>query len=143
VTICVASKDSRQQTTGKRCRKKLLYVVWKVWLTPTGIREMCHKRFGIETSYRQMNEARIRTCTRDPSQRLLFVGIALALREVWVWLHFALAEGNWNDEPQLSLELLRFNEMLLWITQVVQHLLRTDQNAEIDRETNQRLVATC
>jgi len=39
-----------------------------------------------------MNEARIRTCTRDPRQRLLFVGIALVLRNVWVWLHFKLAK---------------------------------------------------
>ena len=142
VTICVASKDSRQKKTGKRRRKKLLYVVWKVRLTPPDIRETYRKRFGIETSYRQMNEARIRTCTRDPSQRLLFVGIALVLRNVWVWLHFTLAKGKWNDEPQLFLELLRFNEMLLWITQVVQRLLRADQTPGIDRETYQRLTAT-
>jgi putative transposase len=142
MTICVASKDSRQKKTGKGQRKKLLYVVWKVRLTPPGIRETYRKRFGIETSYRQMNEARIRTCTRDPSQRLLFVGIALVLRNVWVWLHFTLAKGKWNDEPQLFLELLRFNEMLLWITQVVQRLLRADQNPGIDRETYQRLTAT-
>ena len=81
-------------SAGKRRRKKLLYVVWKVRLTPPGIRETYRKRFGIETSYRQMNEARIRTCTRDPSQRLLFVGIALVLRNVWVWLHFTLAKGK-------------------------------------------------
>jgi hypothetical protein len=143
VTICVASKDSRQKKTGKRRRKKLLYVVWKVRLTPPDIRETYRKRFGIETSYRQMNEARIRTCTRDPSQRLLFVGIALVLRNVWVWLHFMLAKGKWNDEPQLFLELLRFNEMLLWITQVVQRLLRADQKPGIDLETYQRLTANC
>jgi len=141
VTICVASKDSRRKKTGKRRRKKLLYVVWKVRLTPTDIRETYRKRFGIETSYRQMNEARIRTCTRDPSQRLLFVGIALVLRNVWVWLHFMLAKGKWNDEPRLFLELLRFNEMLLWITQVVQRLLRADQTPGIHRETYQRLMA--
>ena len=111
-------------------------------LTPPDIRETYRKRFGIETSYRQMNEARIRTCTRDPSQRLLFVGIALVLRNVWVWLHFTLAKGKWNDEPQLFLELLRFNEMLLWIIQVVQRLLHADQNPGIDRETYQRLTAT-
>lgn len=142
VTICVASKDYRHKKTGKRRRKKLLYAVWKVRLTPRDIRETYRKRFGIETSYRQMNEARIRTCTRDPGQRLLFVGIALVLRNVWVWLHFTLAKGKWNDEPQLFLELLRFNEMLLWITQVVQRLLHADEKPGIDLETYQRLTAT-
>jgi len=141
VTICVASKSYTHEKTGKRRCKKLLYAVWKVRLTWQDIRETYRKRFGIETSYRQMNEARIRTCTRDPLQRLLFVGIALVLRNVWVWLHFKLAKGKWNDEPRLFLELLRFNEMLLWITQVVQRLLRADQTQGIDRETYQRVTA--
>ena len=141
VTICVASKGYTDKKTGKPRRKKLLYGVWKVRLTPQDIRETYRKRFGIETTYRQMNEARIRTCTRDPGQRLLFVGVALVLRNVWVWLHFTLAKGKWNEEPQLFLELLRFNEMLLWITQVVQRLLRADKSQGIDRETYQRLAA--
>ena len=141
VTICVASKDYRHNKTKKRHRKKLLYVVYKVRLTPCDIRERYRQRFGIETSYRQMNEARIRTCTRDPRQRLLFVGVALVLRNVWVWLHFKLAKGKWSPEPRLFLELLRFQEMLLWITQVVQRLLRADQNQGIDLETYYRVTA--
>jgi putative transposase len=140
LTICVAHKNYLYEKTGKRRRKKLLYAVWKVRRTPREIRETYRKRFGIETSYRQMNEARVRTSTRDPRQRLLFVGIALVLRNVWVWLHFRLAKRKGNDEPQLFLELLRFKEMLLWITQVVQRLLRADQNPGIHRATYQRLT---
>ena len=140
VTICVASKSYTHKKTGKRRTKKLLYVVWKVRLTPPEIRETYRKRFGIETSYRQMNEARIKTCTRDPSQRLLFVGIALVLRNVWVWLHFKLAKGKWNDPPRLFLELLRFREMLLWISQVIGTSLGSDQRQGIDREAYQRLM---
>ncbi len=79
VTICVASKSYTHKKTGQRRSKKLMYVIWKVRQTPRAIRQMYRTRFGIETSYRQMNEARIRTCTRDPRLRLLFVGIALGL----------------------------------------------------------------
>lgn len=139
VTICVASKRYTDNKTGRRRCKKLLHAVWKVRLTPDDIRELYRKRFGIETSYRQMNEARIRTCTRDPGQRLLFVGIALVLRNVWVWLHFKLAKGKWSDEPELFLQLLRFREMLLWISQVVGRLLGAGQKQGIDWQTYQRL----
>ena len=66
VTICVASKDYTVEKTGERRRKKLLYALWKVRRTWRDIRELYRKRFGIETSYRQMNEARIKTCTRNP-----------------------------------------------------------------------------
>jgi hypothetical protein len=141
LTICVASKQYRHEKTGKRRRKKLLYAVQRIRLTPREIRETYRKRFGIETSYRQMNEARIKTSTRDPAQRLLFVGIALVLRNVWVWLHFQWAKGKWSAEPQLFLELLRFSEFLLWITQVVQRLLGADQNRGIDYETYERVTA--
>ena len=82
----------------------MLHAVWKVRLTPKQIREIYRKRFGIETSYRQMNEARIKTCTRDPGQRLLFVGIALVLRNVWVWLHFQMAKGKRSPAPQIFLK---------------------------------------
>jgi IS4 transposase len=33
------------------------------------------QRFGIETSYRQLNEARIKTCTRNPKVRFFFVAL--------------------------------------------------------------------
>ena len=46
-----------------------------------------------------MNEVHIRTRIRDSRQRLLFVGIALVLRNVWVWLHLKLAKGKWDEEP--------------------------------------------
>jgi hypothetical protein len=62
---------------------------------------------------------------------------------VWVWLHFTLAKGKWNCEPQLFLELLRFREMLLWVTHVVGRLLGADQHQGIDvKPTNDLLPTT-
>lgn len=43
-------------------------------------------RFGIETSYRQLNQGRGTTTAKDAAYRLLLVGVALLLRQVWVWL---------------------------------------------------------
>ena len=140
VTICVASKRYTHKKTGKRRTKKLMYVVWKVRLSPRAIREMYRKRFGIETSYRQMHEARIKTCARDPKLRLLYVGIALVLRNIWVWLHFKLAKGKWSEEPQLFLELLRFREMLRWIDQVIGKILHADEKQGIEYEEYWRLT---
>jgi putative transposase len=142
LVICVATKEYLHRKTGQRRRKTHLYAVSKVRRTPGEIYELYRKRFGIETSYRQMNEARIRTCTRSPRERLLFVGIALVLRNVWVWLHFRLAKRKWSEEPQLFLELLRFRKMLLWIAQVIGQLLGADRKPGIDYETYQRLTAT-
>jgi len=141
VTICVASKDYVKEKTNKKGRKKLLYAIWKIRRTWREIREIYRKRFGIEATYRQMNEARIKTCTRDPRIRLLFVGIALVLRNVWVWIHFRFARDKYTEEPQLFLELLRFKEMLLWITEVVQRMLGAEKTKGLDYQTYERLTS--
>jgi hypothetical protein len=48
-------------------------------------------RFGIESSYRLMNQARARTSSRDAARRFLLVGIAFMLVNLWVYLNwFAL-----------------------------------------------------
>jgi hypothetical protein len=141
VKICVATKDYLHEKTNRKRRKKLLYAISRVRGTWRDIREIYRKRFGIEATYRQMNEARIKTCARDPRLRLLFAAIALVLRNVWVWIHFRLAKGKYNEEPLLFLELLRFEEMLLWITQVVQQLLGADKTKGLDYQTYERVTS--
>jgi len=140
VQICVAAKSYVHRKTGKRHRKKQLYAVRKVAGSPRMIWETYRKRFGIETSFRQMNQGRIRTCTRDPKQRLLFVGIALVLRNVWVWLHFRFAKRKYLLEPEVFLELLRFREMLDWITQIVQRNLGADKIEGLDVQKFERVT---
>ena len=50
--------------------------------------EEIRSRFGIETSHRQMHEARARTASRSPVLRYFFVGMGFILRNVWIYLHF-------------------------------------------------------
>lgn len=54
-------------------------------------RRWYRKRFGIETSYRQMRECKVKTTKKDVRFRLLLIGLALLLRQAWVWLTKHLA----------------------------------------------------
>ncbi|HET8648055.1 MAG TPA: transposase, partial [Vicinamibacteria bacterium] len=56
-------------------------------------RRWYRKRFGIETSYRQMNQCKARTTKKDVAYRLLLVGLALLLRQAWAWLTWQLARA--------------------------------------------------
>jgi hypothetical protein len=119
VNVCVGYRRHRNRKDGKQVKQKLLFAAWRVHGSPTEIREAYRKRFGIETSYRQMRQARIYTCTRNPRLRLLFVAVALILRNLWVWIHQTrLAEGS-RDNPTLHLERLRFKRMLEWIVREI------------------------
>ncbi len=119
VSVCVGYRRHRNRKDGKQVRQKLLFAAWRVHGCPTEIRERYRKRFGIETSYRQMRQARIYTCTRNPRLRLFFVAVALILRNLWVWIHQTrLSEGDVNH-PILHLERLRFKRMLDWIAREI------------------------
>lgn len=122
VSVCVGYRTHKNRKDKKQVKQKLLFAAWRVKGSPTDIRERYRKRFGIETSYRQMRQARIYTCTRQPRLRLLFVAVALVLRNLWVWVHHTkLAEGDRNNRT-LHLERLRFKRMLDWIVHEIQNL---------------------
>jgi hypothetical protein len=98
-----------------------LYAYWGLVPGSTiWVYETYRKRFGIEASYRQMNEVRIRTCSRSPLWRLLFVGLALILRNVWVWCHFEWLAVRRGRGVILRDQLLRLGELLLWLAHLVE-----------------------
>lgn len=123
VQICVTYRTRKNRKTGKRVQQKLLYGAWKMTGSPTEIRERYRTRFGIESSYRQMRQARIYTCTRNPHLRLLFLTIGLLLRNLWVWIHETLLADGSGPELTLHLERLRFKRLLDWIACTVVALL--------------------
>ena len=84
--LVINYKTGRDRRTKKRTVKKMFFAAWKVRLTPTQVRDAYRGRFGIEASYRQLNQSRARTSSRDPLYRFLLVGLALFLRNLWQWL---------------------------------------------------------
>lgn len=123
IRVCVAYRTHKNRKDGKQVKQKLLFGAWRVRGTPTEIRHEYRTRFGIESSYRQMRQGKIYTCTRDPHLRLVFIAVALLLRNLWVWIHETfLAEGR-GPSMTLHLELLRFKRLLDWIGLAVVDLL--------------------
>ena len=122
VGICVVY--GRFGKRGKRRRLQTLVYAYRGFRPASceWVRETYRTRFAIETTYRQMNQARIRTCTRDPLLRLLFVGLALILRNVWVWLHLTCLAVNHRRRIELRLERLRFRRMLIWLQHYAEKL---------------------
>ena len=84
VCVVVAHKSYRHRKTGRRYSKKLLYATWRVSGGPVSIRDLYRKRFGVESSYRQLGQVRPRTSTADGVVRLLWVAVGLILRNAWV-----------------------------------------------------------
>jgi hypothetical protein len=113
--LAVICHNTRGQR-GRHQREALLYATWGVKARPLRwIRATYRRRFGIESSYRQSHQARIRTSSRKPVLRLLFMGVALVLRNVWVWLHAEVMAQPQRGARQLRPQALRFARLLLWL----------------------------
>jgi putative transposase len=116
--ICVVCRNEAGRR-GRHGRKTLLYAVWGLARSARWVRETYRRRFGIESSYRQMNQVRVRTSTRRPLLRLLFVGVALVLRNVWAWLHLTVFARRRRGSLTLDLEAFRLGTLALCLQRVV------------------------
>jgi hypothetical protein len=122
ISVCVKCRNLRGERH-KHGRQALVYGYWG--LSPSSgqwLYETYRLRFGIEASYRQLHQARIRTCTRDPLLRLLYVGLALILRNVWVWLHWDVLSHPCRGGRKVDLNQLVFRKMLVGLQHLAEAL---------------------
>jgi putative transposase len=124
VELCVC----RRRRADRRGHRVFLYACGRLRSTPRWVKAAYRSRFGIETSYRQMHRARIRTTTRRPTVRLFFVAVALLLRNLWAWLHWTALARRQRGGRRVRLERLRFATLLLWLAHLAEAALSyTDQ----------------
>lgn len=122
--VCVKCRNRRGERD-KRGREALVYAFGGP-LRPGSyqwVKETYRTRFAIETSYRQLHQARIRTCTRDPLLRLLYVAVALILRNVWVWMHWEVLAERRRGPRRIDLNRMTLRHMLLWLQHFAEECL--------------------
>jgi DDE family transposase len=139
VGICVHVRN-RQGRRGQHGRERLVYAYWG-WQPPAPpqVSERYRLRCGIETSYRQMNQCRARTCTRNPAVRLVLVAVALLLRNVWVWLHWEVLAAKRRGGRVLRLHVLPLKALLQMLLQVASECFGFTEQAATERPIPDRL----
>lgn len=88
------------------------------------------RRFGIETSYRQMNQGKAWTTAKDGVYRLLLVGLGLLLRQLWVWLTWQLARA-WGCRPKQWLAALPLARLLDWLRDEERKRYKEERSIEL------------
>jgi hypothetical protein len=116
VRVCVKCRNRRGER--RRHGREALVYAYGGGLAPGSYRwvqQTYRSRFAIETTYRQLAQARIRTSTRDPLLRFLYVAVALILRNVWVWLHWQVLAQRRRGGRVVDTDRLTFRTLLLWL----------------------------
>jgi hypothetical protein len=138
VTLAICCHRLPERTRSGRLVKKRdalwLYALWG-WRpgSVARVRQTYRQRFGIESSYRQLNQARVRTSSRSPLLRLLFVGLALVLRNVYVWLHWEVLAKKRRGKRLVDLNQLPLRAMLHWLLRVVEAFLGVKETIPSER----------
>jgi hypothetical protein len=142
-TYTLTSAHQRKATVriGVHCRNRrnqrrqtLVYAFWGIApKTTQWVFQIYRDRFGIETRYRQLGEACIKTTTRNPTLRLLFVGIALLLGNVGVWVHWVYLATPRRGGRKLNLHKLRFKTLLMWLTRLAEGTFGIDDTVVAER----------
>ncbi|GHT41944.1 hypothetical protein FACS189443_4370 [Planctomycetales bacterium] len=119
--VCVYCKNLNGQRD-KHCRQSFAFAYYAVSVgAPTGLFEVYRKRFGIESSYRQSHQARIRTSTREPLLRLFYFALSMLMRSEWAELEreVLLADGR---RKQMTSEYVSFKQLLEIIRRTLENL---------------------
>lgn len=108
---------------GRRGQHGIEYLAFVVYKVPLRIRALpgdYRKRFGIESSYRLKNLCRIRTTTKNPVTRLLYVGISFLLVNLWVFIIWTYVSKPRKGGRQFFQALFPLRTMLQFLRQVVE-----------------------
>ncbi len=130
--VCVCCKNLNGKR-GKYGRKSFTFAYYNTrssvakWFFET-----YRKRFGIETSYRQSNECRIRTSTRKPQLRLLYFALSMIMRNCWVWFEQTYVMNNGRRRSQERENYFSFKDLLERLRKFLEEDLRV-LTAEISR----------
>jgi putative transposase len=123
----VAAVVVKKYSKGRYKRKGVRWFAYAVGRLPKSVApyqvfEMYRQRFGIEASYRQMNQVRARTASRNPVLRLLLVGLAFIIFNLYIALRQHIAICLKNPIVLVSKAWLTLRRLIRMIAHAVEKL---------------------
>ena len=128
--ICKYKRGKR----GQNGIEYYVYVTYKVNTNLNHIHQCYRQRFGIETSYRLKNLCRIRTTTKKPTLRLLFVGISFLLVNIWVNLLWRKISKPRRGGRLIYRTIFPLKQMLSFLNQAVERFFQVVETIYIPLE---------
>jgi hypothetical protein len=123
ITVPVSVVRTRQQRRDGSWRVMwLVYVTLGVGAKPVQVRERYRRRFGIESSYRLLEQVRIKTTSNNAAFRFLCLAVALLLNNIRIalhWLHLRVPGAGPRRVADKLLTLERLARFLLRAIQAI------------------------
>jgi len=118
-TVHVACKYGKGRYKRRGLYRFAYIVIGELKMHPLQVYHEYRRRFGIETSYRLMNLVRVRTTSKSPTLRLFYVGLALTMLNLWVFVKWAFVSRPRRGGRLVLHHLLPLARWRLWLWEVV------------------------
>lgn len=125
LTVPVAVVRTYTQRDGRRHATWCLYVCLNVHAPVERIRKRYRHRFGIESSYRVMEQVRARTTSPNPALRFLLMGLALFLVNMWIRIHWLYLRLPGRGPRRVARAQFRFDRMRQFLNRAIERLYGT------------------
>ncbi len=109
-----------RRRSGQRRAAWLLYVCLGVDDPPPRVRKRYRRRFGIECSYRLMEQVRARTTSPSVGLRFLMMGLALLIVNVWIHLHWLYLRVPGRGPRRVMRGAFRLDRMARFLTRGIE-----------------------
>jgi hypothetical protein len=125
LTVRIAAARVYTRRHGRRKAGWCLYACLGVVAPAERIHRWYRHRFGIESSYRVMEQARARTSSPNPALRFLLMGLALFLVNMWIRCHWLYLRVGGVGPRRVARKLFRFDRLLRFLARAVERIYGT------------------
>ncbi len=111
--------------TGKQRREWLIYVLIHLDWSAKKAQQRYRRRFGIESSYRQLGQVRAHTNSRNVALRFFYLALAVLLVNVWTYLRCAYTRIIAQGPFRLDLNRFRLARFSAFLRRAIEQRLGT------------------
>ncbi len=119
VPVAVVRTYHRRRSRQRRAAW-LLYVCLSVSEAPPKVRKQYRRRFGIESSYRLMEQVRARTTSPNAALRFVLMGLALLIVNLWIRLHWQFLRVPGRGPRRVARHALRLDRLTRFLTRAIE-----------------------
>jgi putative transposase len=122
VVVCRVFTTAKRTGRRKREAQWLLFIRLHLDWSPQWCRKQYRKRFGIESSYRQLKQLLGWTTARNPAYRFFLLGLGFVLLNVWTSLQARYTQVARRGRRYLQTDLFRQERFKSFLRSALEHL---------------------
>jgi hypothetical protein len=129
--LAIVPTLKHEPKTGKSKRIWLAYIVIHLDWPAKKVQQRYRRRFGIESSYRQLGQVRAHTNSRNPALRFFFLALALLLIDLWVFLRCLCSRTIGRGPFRLEVNRFRLARFIAFLRRAIEQAYGTTMSIPI------------